>query len=138
MDLTDCVSRSIRRRTLLVLLFSAFRIVAAAAEPACIDTVEYQRLSQRYADLFSRFDLTSIAQEYVDVSVDAQDLKDKINACRKNTPEPGQQSCDPLAKEYDAKVSQLKAIQNRLYDALNMQEYVLTLKLKLEQPQCGK
>lgn len=138
MDQIDIVYRFFQRQILLILCIGAPCGVCAAAEGVCIDAVQYQRLSQRYADLFSRFDLTSIAQEYVDVSVDAQDLKEKIDACRKTTPEPGQQGCDPLAKQYDTKVSQLKAIQNRLFTALNMQEYLLTLKLTLEQPQCGK
>jgi len=138
MGLIINVYRFLQRRTLLILFVNTLCGVCAAAETGCIDTAEHERLARRYADLFSRFDLTSVAQEYVDVSVDAQDLKEKINACRKDVPEPDQQHCDPLTKQYDTKVSQLKAVQDRFYAALNMQEYLLTLKLKAEQPQCKK
>ena len=109
-----------------------------AAETVCIDSAQYRRLAQRYAELFSKFDLTTVAQEYVDVGVDVEDLKTSIDDCQKKSPDADQQQCDSLAQQYDMKVSQLKNIEQRFYAALNMPEYLLTLKLQLEQPQCEK
>ena len=138
MGLSAIPHRLFSRRTLPILVINAVCGVAVAAETICIDTVEYRRLAQRYAELYSKFDLTTVAQEYVDVSVDIEDLKASITACRKNSSGTDQQQCEPAAKQYDAKMSRLKEIEDRFYAALNMQEYLLTLKLKLEQPQCAK
>ena len=138
MSLPAILRRLFCQRTLLALLVNAACSAATAAETTCIDPVEYRRFSQRYADLFPKFDLTSVAQEYVDVSVDLEDLKNSVTECRKNSPETGQQQCDPVTQQYNTKAAQLKDVERRFYAALNMQEYLLTLKLKLEQPQCEK
>jgi hypothetical protein len=128
----------LRRGILLVLFINSICGVVMAAETACIGPAEYRRLSQRYADLFSKFDLTSVAQKYVDISVDAEDLKADINTCRKNISETDQQRCNALEAQYETKASQIKDLEHRFYAALNMQEYLLTLKLKLEELPCGK
>ena len=123
---------------LWALMGSGCHGVGIAADMGCIDPADYQRLAPRYADLLAKYDLPPIAQEFIDVGSDTQDKKAEVNACRKNASELDPQRCDKLAKEYDALASRLEGIQDRFYTALSMQEYLLTLKLTLQQPQCGK
>jgi hypothetical protein len=122
----------------LALLLAGFSWASWAAETTCIDAEEYQKLSKTYADLFARYDLPTIAQEFLDVSGATVDLKEQVNACQKSFEKSDQQRCDPLVKQSNAKRIERDALMSRFNAAIDMQEYMLTLKLKLERPQCGK
>lgn len=127
-----------RIRTLsLALSTAAFAVAApAAAQVACIDPAEYQNASRIYADLFSKYDLATVAQQYLDLIDETQDLKEQVSACRKDPDKPDPLRCDPLVRRYDAKRLQQQAMNDRFEAAKEMENYLLTLKLKLERPQC--
>ena len=116
--------------------------IAHAAPPAAVDCVaaaDHQRLQQNYDDLFARFDLATVTQRLIDVSNECSDLKDQMAACRANSSKAdGPQNCDAVAAQYAAKLDERKAAQDRLGTALDMDEYLLTLKLRLEKPLCDE
>lgn len=110
----------------------------AAPQTACIDPAEYESVKKIYADLFAKYDLATVAQEFLDLIYETQDLKDQVSACQKNLDKSEQQGCDPLAKQYDAKRIQQQAMNDHFEAAKDMENYLLTLKAKLERPQCQK
>ena len=120
------------------LLLVGFSAASWAVETTCIDAEEYQRLSKTYTELLGRYDLPTIAQEFLDVSSATVDLKEQVNACQKSLDKSDQQRCDPLVKQSNAKRIERNALMSRFNAAIDMQEYMLTLKLQLERPQCGK
>ena len=116
--------------------------IAHAAPPAavhCVDAADYRRLQQNYDDLSARFDLATVTQRLIDVGNECSDLKDQMAVCRANSGKAdGPQNCDAVAAQYAAKLNDRKAAQDRLGTALDMDEYLLTLKLRLEKPLCDK
>jgi hypothetical protein len=129
-----------RIRTLsLALLTAPFsNAVWAAPQIACISPTEYESVSKIYADLFPKYDLVTVAQEFLDVINETQDLKERVGACQKNLDKPDLQRCDPLVKQYDAKRIQQQAMNDRFEAAKDMENYLSTLKLKLERPRCER
>jgi hypothetical protein len=79
-----------------------------------------------------------VAQEFLVVINETQDLKEQVGACQKNLDKPDLQRCDPLVKQYNAKRIQQQAMNDRFEAAKDMENYLLTLKAKLERPQCQK
>ncbi len=100
--------------------------------------MEYQKTKEIYADLFSKYDLPTVSQELLEAISSTQDLKEQVNTCRKNLNEADQKRCEPLVMQYNARRVERDALSNRLSMALKMQEYLLTVKLTLERPICGK
>ena len=128
-----------RNRIILVALIVAGIAHAAPSDNVvCINVADYQRLRQNYDSLFARFDLATVTQRFIDVSSEVSDLKDQLKACRDSSGEKDQQDCDPLATQYDAKMRERQSVQDRLVIAVDMDEYLPTLKLRLEQRQCEK
>jgi hypothetical protein len=128
-----------RNRIILVALIVAG--IAQAAPPGnvvCINAADYQRLRQHYDNLFALYDLATVTQRFIDVSNEASDLKDQLKVCRDSSGEKGQQDCDSLTSHSDAKMRERQSVQNRLVIAVDMDEYLPALKLRLEQRQCEK
>ncbi|HTN94289.1 MAG TPA: hypothetical protein VMJ33_06905 [Gallionella sp.] len=109
-----------------------------SAQADCIDEMKYQKTREIYADLFAKYDLPTVSQELLGAISATNDLKEQVNTCRKNLNETDQERCEPLVEQYNAKRVERDALSNRLSMALKMQEYLLTVKLMLEQPICGK
>lgn len=109
-----------------------------SAQSNCIDEVDYQKTKEIYADLFSKYDLPTVSQELLDAISATNDLKEQANTCQKNLNESDQKRCEPLVMQYNAKRAERDALSNRLSMALEMQEYLLTVKFMLERPICGK
>lgn len=109
-----------------------------SAQANCIDEVDYQKTKEIYADLFSKYDLATVSQELLDAIGATQDLKEQVNTCQKSLNEADQKRCEPLVNQYNAKRVERDALSNRLSMALEMQEYLLTVKFMLERPICGK
>jgi len=110
--------------------------VAVAAD--CLDPAAYEKLRQRYADLSARFDLASLSQQFVDLIGQARELKDQLETCRKQVADPNPPACDALAQQYAAKEAERQAVQDRLSAAIDMDEYLATLKWRLERSPCAK
>ncbi len=123
---------------LLALTFSGYSWVSLASEIACIDEVEYERFSKAYADLSSKYDILTVAQELYDLSMATKDLKEQVAACQKNLKESDQQACDELLRQYKAKQTRRDAVTVRFNAATDMQDYIATLKLKMDRPRCKK
>jgi hypothetical protein len=104
----------------------------------CIDAMDYQRISKNYAELFSKYELPTVAQEFLNVRSATQDLKQRMNICQKNRDETDSQRCDPLVKQYNTKQFELEDVASRFNSAMVMQEYLLTVKVQMEQPRCEK
>ncbi len=115
---------------------AAFAPILCAAEIECTDAVELQRASTTYADLLTRYDPPPIAQELLDLLAATQELKVRLNACQSPSDIPDRQTCDALATQYLGMQAKRDAVLRRLSLAMGMQEYLLTLKLKLERPRC--
>jgi hypothetical protein len=126
------------QRATLAIIAAGICHCAWAAETACLDAMEYQRLAKRYDDLTAQFDLPPIAQVFLDVSNETQDLKEQVTACRKDHSASERQGCASLAKQHDAMKVRQEAAYDRFNAALDMQEYLYSLKLRLLQPKCGK
>ena len=109
-----------------------------SAQVDCIDETEYLKTKEIYADLFSKYDLPTASQELLDAISATNDLKEQVNTCRKNLNEADQKRCEPLVNQYNAKRIERDALSKRLSMALQMQEYLLTVKFRLERPICGK
>lgn len=129
--------KPIRTLTLLVLI-AAHSHGLLAEEVGCIDELDYQKAKETYADMFAKYDLPTIAQEFLEATSATENLKEQVSTCQKNLNEPDQNRCDPLAKQFNDKRIQRDALSQRLSVALKMQEYLSTLKLKLERPRCAK
>jgi hypothetical protein len=125
-------------RTISLALLLGSYAGAWALEVVCIDVLERQRISETYTELLSKYGLHAVAQEFLDASADTQDLREEVSACQKKPDEPSLQRCDNLAKQYEIKRSQRDATIARFKTALELQEYLLTLQLKLERPLCQK
>ncbi len=109
-----------------------------SAQANCVDEVEYQKIKEIYTDLFSKYDLPTVSQELLEAIGATQDLKEQVNACQKNLNDADPKRCEPLVQQYNAKRIQRDALSKRLSIALEMQEYLLTVKMMLERPICGK
>ena len=109
---------------------------AFATKPVCIDREDRQRTTKTYADLASRFDPQAAAQEFIDVSAALDDLKDQVQACPKKPADRDQQDCAALRERYDAKLAEREAAVARLNAAVDLGEYLRTLKAKLDRPPC--
>ena len=125
-----------------MLRFAAAALVLAclsAPAPAdeCMKATDYAQLRQRYADLSARFDLASLAQQMVDAASAAGDARAALAACRRNATEGGG-DCASLAAQLAAKEAESAAVQERLATAIDMDEYLATLKLRLERPPCAE
>jgi hypothetical protein len=123
---------------LLALIVSGYSRVSFASEIACIDEVEYERISKAYADLSSKYDMLAVAQELYDLSMETKDLKQQVAACQKNLKESDQQACDELVRQYKTKQTRRDAVTVRFNAATDMQDYIATLKLKMDRPRCQK
>ena len=132
------IYRLLQRRMPALLIAASLCHASWADGTVCIDATEYRRLAKRYDDLRAQFDLPNIAQEFLDVSGETQDLKEQVTACRKNVPASDRQDCAVPAGQYGAMLVRLEMIGNRFNTALDMQEYLHSLKLRLEQSQCEK
>lgn len=122
----------------LVLLIAGHSHGLWAEEVGCIDEIEYQKANETYTDMFAKYDLPTVAQEFLEATSATENLKEQVSTCQKTINEPDQNRCDPLVKQYNDKRIERDALSKRLSVALKMQEYLLTLKLKLERPRCGK
>jgi hypothetical protein len=111
---------------------------AWALEVVCIDAVERQRISETYAELLAKYGLHAVAQEFLDASADTQDLREEISVCQQKHDEPALKLCENLAKQYEIKRSQRDAMIARFNVAMGLQDYLFTLKMKLERPLCEK
>jgi len=127
-----------------ILLFSLAVVIAGyslgswAEGVVCIDETDYQRTKDIYTDLLSEYDLPSLAQRLLDAINAAEDLKKQVTICQNNLNEADQIRCDPLVKQYKDKLSERNDLSKRFTLANEMQEYILTLKVKLERPPCVK
>jgi hypothetical protein len=124
------------RTLMLAVLFAAQFHELHAEEAGCIDETEYQKAKATYTDVFAKYDLPTVAQEFLEAVSSTEDFKDQVSVCQKNLDESEQNRCDPLVKQYNDKKIERDALKNRFSVALQMQEYLLTLKLKLERPHC--
>ena len=104
----------------------------------CLDQATHDRLQQHYTDLSARFDLATLSQGVIDAAGEAGDLKGRLAACRKVAPGSERPDCDSLAKRLAAKEAESQALQDRLAAALDMDEYLATLRWRLQQPPCAK
>ena len=123
---------------LLALIISGYSSVSFASEIVCIDEVEYERVSKTYADLSSKYDMLTVAQELYDLSMETKDLKQQVVACQNNLKESDQQACDELVRQLKAKQTRRDAVTVRFNAATDMQDYIATLKLKMDRPRCQK
>jgi cell fate (sporulation/competence/biofilm development) regulator YmcA (YheA/YmcA/DUF963 family) len=127
-----------------ILLFSLAVVIAGyslgllAEEVVCIDETDYQKTKDIYTNLISKYDLPSLAQKFLDAKNAAEDLKKQVTTCQNNLNEAEQKRCDPLVKQYKDKLSERNDLSKRFTLANEMQEYILTLKMKLERPLCVK
>jgi len=122
----------------LAVVIAGYSLGAWAKEGACIDETDYQRTKDIYSDLLAKYDLPSLAQKFLDAINAAEDLKNQVTTCQNNLNEADQKSCDPLVKQYKDKLSERNDLSKRFTLANEMQEYILTLKVKLERPLCVK
>jgi hypothetical protein len=118
----------------LALVFACICPPAVAGD--CMKATEYEQLQQRYADLSERFDLASLAQQLVDAASEAGDARSQLAACRKNLAAVSRTDCNSLSDQLAEKETKRIAVQERLSTALDMDEYLATLKLRLEQSRC--
>lgn len=123
---------------LMVLTIASFAQAAPTGTVVCVDADQYRWLRKTYDDLATRFDLLIVTRRLIDVSGETSVLKDQIKACRMTPGKADQQNCDAFAAKYEAKLGEQKSVEDRLVTATEMQEYMSTLKLRLEQPQCEK
>jgi hypothetical protein len=107
-----------------------------AADGICIAASEYQQLKKRYVALSTQFDMATAAQEFLEVNKETQNLKAQLLVCQKNAPESNQDECHPLEKQYNALLDHRASVTDRFNNALDMQEYLSTLKLRLETSPC--
>ena len=124
-----------------MLRISALALVLACLGPPalagdCMKATEYERLRQRYADLSERFDLASLAQQLVAAASAASDARSRLAACREEAAAAGRTDCHSLSDQLAEKEATRIAVQERLATAIDLDEYLATLKLQLEQPRC--
>ena len=94
-------------------------------------------MEKTYADLFAKYDLLTVAQEFLDKVRQVQDLKERLSDCRKTSVASDTENCVVLQKQYAAGQVQRNLIQARFNNAIGMEQYLMTLKLKLARPRCG-
>ena len=124
--------------SLLALMLTMLCGSAAAADTDCLDTGTYARLRRNYDDLTARFDLAGVTQRVIDLSAEVGDLKDRLKDCKREQSGSDGRACDNAAEQYAAKAGELKLDEGRLGAALDMHEYLDTLKLRLERPRCSE
>jgi hypothetical protein len=122
----------------LAVVIAIYSLGSWAEEAVCIDETDYQRTKEQYTDLLSKYDLPSLAQKFLDAISSAEDLKEQATTCKNNLNEANPKRCDPLVNQYKDKLSERNDLSKRFTLANDMQEYILTLKLKLERPRCAK
>lgn len=122
----------------LAAIFAGYSLGSGAAEVACIDETDYQKTKDIYTDLLSKYDLPTLAQKFLEAKNAAEDLNKQATTCQNNPKEADQKSCESLVKRYQDKLSERNDLGKRLTLANEMQEYILTLKVKLERPLCVK
>jgi hypothetical protein len=126
------------RPLMLLLVITTYSYGLSAEEVGCIEEAEYQKTKGDYADTFAKYDLPTVSQEFLDAINATDDLREQLTNCQKNISDHAPKSCDALAEQYNAKRTQMNALKTRLSMALQMQEYLMTLKVKLERPICAK
>lgn len=109
-----------------------------AEEIGCIDEAEYQKTRDFYADTFAKYDLPTVSQEFLEAISATEDLKDQVSDCQKQIGNHSSRSCDSLVTQLATKENERDALKTRFSMALQMQEYLMTLKVKLERPLCTK
>lgn len=138
MRVSEETGRFFKWGSLAILVAASLCHDSWGTERACLEPAKHQRLQKTYDDLNSQFDLPTIAQAYLDLSGETSDLKKKVRACRKGDPASTAQDCTGLAKQYGAQMLRQQALTSRFNTALDMQEYISSLKLRLLEPECGK
>ena len=126
------------RPLMLLLAIAAYSYGLSAEEVGCMDEAEYQKAKGDYADTLAKYDLPTVSQEFLEAISATEDLKEQVGNCQKTISDHAPKSCDALAELYNAKRIEMNALKNRLSMALQMQEYLMTLKVKLERPICAK
>ena len=123
---------------LLVILVASYTPCLLAAEVECIDEIDYQKTQDIYTDLFAKYDLPTLSKDFLEAVSTTRDLSNRVDACQKSTNETDLKNCDLLKKQYSDKRIEQDSLSQRFSVAFKMQEYLLTLKLKLERPKCAK
>lgn len=122
----------------LALLISGYSHGLQASQPDCVDEAEYQKTREAYADTFAKYDLPTVSQEFLEAISAVEDLKDQLAACQKGLKDSGLQHCDSLTQKFMAKRDERDALKRRFSMALQMNDYLETLKDKLKKPLCAK
>lgn len=120
------------------LLISGYSQGLLASQPDCIDEAEYQKTKEAYADTFAKYDLPTVSQEFLEAISAVEDLKDQLAACQKGLKDSGTQHCDSLTQKFMAKRDERDALKRRFSMALQMNDYLETLKDKFKKPLCAK
>ena len=110
--------------------------VCRGADSTCLDAQEREWLKKTYADNAARFDLTAIARRLLELNNVTQDLKDQLGSCRKTAPAAQADRCDDLRRQLDARMTEQIRAAELLRIALQMQTFLATLQLRLEQRPC--
>lgn len=119
------------------MLAGASAIQAAPVEQiSCINAGEYAQLKRRYDDYQSRFGLAVVARELLDFDGKMRELRAQLTVCRKAAAPAGEPRCEPLARQLEDREREQPAVTKRFNTALEMQEYLSALELRLERPQC--
>ena len=121
-----------------MVLIATYTHGVLAEEVGCIDEIDYQKTKGTYADMIAKYDPPTVAQAFLEATSATENLKEQVSTCQKTLNDPDQNRCDPLVKQYNDKRIVRDDLSKRLSVALKMQEYLLTLKLKLERPRCAK
>ncbi|RTL48511.1 MAG: hypothetical protein EKK46_15665 [Rhodocyclaceae bacterium] len=110
--------------------------VTLAADSDCVEAATHDRLQQTYDELTSRFDLAGLTQQLIDIGSETTDLKLRLAACKRESKNPNQEDCAVLATRYADSSKAQASIENRLSAAIDMQEYIATVKVRLERSVC--
>jgi hypothetical protein len=108
---------------------------ARAAGVGCISSDERRWVAQAYDKYASKYDVTKQAQALIELNHATIDAEDRLAACR-NSGKGAPEECAALTQQVQSTKMERQRAADRLNSALQMQPYVTTLHIRLEQPTC--
>jgi len=109
---------------------------AIAEESRCINAKEHERLQRMYDRYQARYGLAVVAQQLLDFDNAQRALAQQLAACRKSAPPADAARCEALARQIEARSREQDALADRFNAALDLQLFLATLELRLQQPVC--
>jgi|GEM_PF-4597734 len=109
---------------------------ALSEEPRCTTLNDRSSIAEMYTKLNAQFDLSAAAQTFLEASQEAYKLKENEANCRRENPAHDSSSCVAEKQAYAERLAQRDAAKHHFSTAIEMQDYLMTLKWRTGLPLC--